>query len=67
MNPTSQFEQADRVWRKTWLKDLNLSAKDQSYNIYENPEYYKATNNIFRYINSKGTIKYSETLNIYFS
>ena len=37
------------MWRKTWLRDLNLTARDRAYNTYENPEYYKATNNLFRY------------------
>ena len=50
VNPTSQFEEADRQWRKTWLRDLNLTARDRAYNTYENPEYYKATNHVFRCI-----------------
>merc|ERR1712186_206983 len=50
VNPTSQFEQGDRVWRKTWLRDLNLTARDRAYNTYENPQYYKATNHLLRRI-----------------
>jgi hypothetical protein len=50
VNPTSQFEHPDREWRKTWQHDQKLSLKDFKYNIFENPEYYKATNHIFRRI-----------------
>ena len=50
VNPTSQFEQGDRLWRQTWLRDQKLTARDRGYNTYENPEYYRATHNIFRRI-----------------
>ena len=31
----SQFELADWQWRKMWLRDLNLTAKDRAYNTNE--------------------------------
>jgi hypothetical protein len=48
VNPAGEYNNIDREWRSRFFTDQKLGPNDQKMDLYRNPEYRKATLNIFR-------------------